>query len=311
MSERILVVGAGATGGFFGARLAQHGRDVTFLVRPPRAAALSRDGLRVTGPDGTEVIDAHAVTAPDLGGGYDVVLLSVKATGLGQALDDLAPAAGPGTAIVPFLNGLTHMEVLNERFGPRRVLGAAVRVISTLDAGGTIVQLAPLASITIGAQDGTPPSRAQDVAGLLSGAGFTVQTTGDIIGAMWHKWVFIVSLGALTCLARGTVGEVAAVPGGTGLALAILDEAAAVAAAAGHPLPPAERDAAAGFLTKAGSAASASMYRDLQAGRRTEVEHVFGDLISRARSLGVATPLLDAATLTMRVHDARLGMPPG
>lgn len=311
MSERILVVGAGATGGFFGARLAQHGRDVTFLVRPPRAAALRRDGLRVTGLGGTDVIAVQTVTAADLSGVYDVVLLSVKATGLSQALDDLAPAAGPDTVIVPFLNGLAHMEVLNGRFGAQRVLGAAVRVISALDADGTIVQLAPLASITIGAQNGTPPSRAQDVAGLLSGAGFDVQATGGIVAAMWHKWVFIASLGALTCLARGTVGEVAAVPGGSGLALDILDEAAAVAAAAGYPVPPAEREAAAGFLTKPGSAASASMYRDLQAGRRTEVEHVFGDLISRARSLGVATPLLDAATLAMRVHDARLGMPPG
>ena len=166
LTERILVVGAGATGGFFGARLAQHGRDVTFLVRPARAAALRRDGLRVTGPDGTDVIDAQTVTAQDLGGGYDVVLLSVKATALDQALDDLAPAVGPpgnegpggGTdaVIVPFLNGLAHMRVLNERFGPRRVLGAAVRVISALDADGTIVQLAPLASIIVGAQDGTP-----------------------------------------------------------------------------------------------------------------------------------------------------------
>jgi 2-dehydropantoate 2-reductase len=311
MSKRILVVGAGATGGFFGARLAQHGRDVTFLVRPPRAAALGRDGLRVTGPGHTDVIAAQTVTAQDLGGGYDVVLLSVKATALGQALDDVAPAVGPDTAIMPFLNGLAHMDVLNERFGPRRVLGAAVRVLSTLDADGTVVQLGPLASITLGAQDGTPAAPAEDVAGLLSGAGFDVQVSGDIIGAMWHKWVFIASLGALTCLARGTVGEVAAVAGGTGLALAILDEAAAVAAAAGHPLPPAEQDVSAGFLTKPGSTATASMYRDLQAGRPTEAEHVFGDLIGRARSLGVATPLLDAATVTLRVHDARLGMPSG
>lgn len=311
MSERILVVGAGATGGFFGARLAQHGRDVTFLVRPARAAALRRDGLRVTGPDGTDVIAAQTVTAADLSRVFDVVLLSVKAAALGKALDDLAPAAGPDTVIVPFLNGLAHLAVLNERFGPRRVLGAAVRVIATLDADGTVVQLAPQASITVGAQDGTPPARAQEVAGLLSGAEFAVQAVPDIIGAMWSKWVFIASLGALTCLARGTVGEVAAVPGGTGLALAILDEAAAVASAAGHPLPAAERDTAAGFLTRAGSPATASMYRDLQAGRRTEVQHVFGDLTGRARALGVPVPLLDAATVTMRVHDARLGMPPG
>ncbi len=156
----ILVVGAGATGGFFGALLAKRGRDVTFLVRPPRAATLRQHGLRVTGPGHDDVIDAKVVTTRDLAGPFDLILLSVKATGLAQALDDLAPAVGADTAVVPFLNGLDHMRVLTERFGPQRVLGGVVVIATTLDADGTIVQLAPAPASPSGSRTvRRPPAR--------------------------------------------------------------------------------------------------------------------------------------------------------
>jgi 2-dehydropantoate 2-reductase len=302
----ILVVGAGATGGFFGALLAKRGRDVTFLVRPQRAAAVRQHGLRVTGQGHDDVIDAKVVTTQDLVGPFDLILLSVKATGLAEALDDLAPAVGRDTAVVPFLNGFDHMRVLNERFGPQRVLGGVVVIATTLDADGTIIQLAPGASITIGEQDGPPTARTTEIAGLLSDAGFTVGVSADITSAMWSKWVFIASIGALTCLLRGTVGEVAAAPGGSGVGPAIVGEAASVAAAAGHPLPQSNRDNLLRILTEPGSSMTSSLYRDLRAGRGTEVEQILGDLIRRARAFGVATPLLDLATLALRVHQQRI-----
>ncbi len=302
----ILVVGAGATGGFFGSLLAKRGRDVTFLVRPPRAAALRQRGLRVTGQDHDDLIDAKVVTSRDLAAPFELILLSVKATGLAEALDDLAPAVGPDTAVVPFLNGLDHMRALNGRFGRQRVLGGVVAVATTLAADGTVVQLAPGASLTIGEQDGPLTARMEGIAALLSGAGFTFDVTSDIVAAMWRKWVFIASIGALTCLFRGTIGEVAAAPGGSEVGPAILREAASVAAAAGHPLPRPDRNALIRLLTDPGSAMTSSLYRDLQAGRGTEVEQILGDLISRARALGVATPVLDLATLALRVHQRRL-----
>ncbi len=302
----ILVVGAGATGGFFGALLAKRGRDVTFLVRPPRAAALRQHGLRVTGQGHDDLIDAKVVTSRDLAAPFELILLSVKATGLAEALDDLAPAVGPDTAVVPFLNGLDHMRALNGRFGRQRVLGGVVAVATTLAADGTVVQLAPGASLTIGEQDGPLTARMEGIAALLSGAGFTFDVTSDIVSAMWRKWVFIASIGALTCLFRGTIGEVAAAPGGSEVGPAILREAASVAAAAGHPLPRPDRNALIRLLTDPGSAMTSSLYRDLQAGRGTEVEQILGDLISRARALGVATPVLDLATLALRVHQRRL-----
>jgi 2-dehydropantoate 2-reductase len=302
---RTLVVGAGATGGFFGARLAQAGRDVTFLVRPGRRSELEASGLRVHGLGRDDVIKPRLVTADGIAGRYDLVLLSVKAAALRAALDDMAPAAGDGTAIVPFLNGMAHLDALTERFGPERVLGGVIYVSTTLGPDGDIVQLAPFASLSLGAQPGGESGLAGAAGAALDGAGFEVSVVPDIVAAMWHKWVFIATLGALTCLMRGTVGEIAAVPGGADLGAAMLAEATAVSAAAGYPVPADSLAAATARMTAAGSSLASSMYRDLSDGLPVEAEQILGDLTGRARGLGVPVPLLDLATMNLRVYQHR------
>ncbi|MEU1472777.1 ketopantoate reductase family protein [Streptomyces sp. NPDC005761] len=304
---KILVVGAGATGGYFGARLAQAGKDVAFLVRPRRAAALRERGLRITGLGEEETVTPRLLTADQLSGPYDLVLLSVKATALDGALDDIAPAVGPATAIVPLLNGMAHLARLNERFGEKRVLGGVARIITTLNAEGDIVRLAPVASLTIGEQQGGVSERVEEVAAVLTDAGIDTHRSTDVVAAMWGKWVFISTLAGLTCLMRGTVGDVRAVPGGSGFVTALLAECAAVAAAAGHPVREKELDAVAAMLTTEGSSLTASLYRDVTHGVPTEAEQVFGDLVSTARRLTVDTPLLDLVTLNLRVHEHRTG----
>ncbi|GAA2782605.1 ketopantoate reductase family protein [Kitasatospora paracochleata] len=303
---KILVIGAGATGGFFGARLAQAGRDVTFLVRPARARILHERGLRLTGLGEDEVVEPALVTAGDLDSPYDLVLVTVKADALPAALADAAPAVGPETTVVPFLNGMAHLDLLNERFGAGAVLGGVVKVLTTLDGRGDIRRLGALARMEIGEQDGRPTERLLAVERALGGAGFDLTVDSDIVAAMWHKWVFISTLAALTSLLRGSVGEIVAVPGGERVGPALLAEAAAVAQAAGHPVPGAQLAATTAFVTARGSDATASLYRDLAAGLPTEVEHILGDLTARARALGVATPLLDLATLALRIHQVRI-----
>ncbi|MFB7353068.1 ketopantoate reductase family protein [Streptomyces gardneri] len=306
---KILVVGAGATGGYFGALLARSGQDVTFLVRPARAAALRERGLRVVGRDEEWVVAPRLVTADELTGPYDLVLLSVKSTGLDRAVEDVAPAVGPDTAVVPLLNGLAHIDVLNARFGASAVLGGVAKVVTTLDASGDIRRLAPLAHLTFGEQDGTVSPRVERIRAVLEAAGIDAPVPERVMTAMWHKWVFITTFGAVTSLMRGTVGDVYDTPGGPALGPAVLDEAAAVAAAAGHPVPEAERAATLAVVSASGSPMVPSLYRDLTAGHPTEVEHLFGDLTDRARDFNVATPLLDLATLHLRVHQRRVGAP--
>lgn len=303
---RILTVGAGAAGGYFGARLARAGQDVTFLVRPRRAEVLRARGLRVSGPGEEIALDPQLVTADKPAGPYDLVLLSVKSTALEAATRDLAPAVGPGTAILPLLNGMAHLDHLADRFGKAAVLGGVAKVVTTLNEHGDILRLAPPTVVLTGELDGRPSARVDAVRGVLAGAGIDTPEVPDIVGAMWHKWVFITSLVAVTSLARGAVGEVNAVPGGTGFGLAVLAEAAAVSAAAGYPVPESELASTARTLAAPGSPLTPSMYRDLIAGRPTEVEHVLGDLSARARALAVPTPLLDLATLQLRVHQRRV-----
>ena len=303
---KILVVGAGATGGFFGARLAQAGRDVTFLVRPRRAAVLRARGLRLTGLGADDVIAPKLVTPGAITAPYDLVLVSVKASSLASALDGAAPGVGPYTAVVPFLNGIAHLDVLNTRFGASAVLGGVVKVVTMVNDDGDIVRLDPLAMMTIGEQDGRSSARLREIGSALDRCGFDLSVSSDIVTAMWHKWVFISTLGALTSLMRGTVGDVVAAPGGERLGPAILAEAAAVSSAAGRPVPAEEFAAIASGITEAGSMDTASMYRDVVAGQITEVEHILGDLIARARVFGVDTPLLDLATLNLRVHQQRV-----
>ncbi|MFE4829535.1 ketopantoate reductase family protein [Streptomyces sp. NPDC056672] len=309
---RLLVVGAGATGGYFGARLVRADRDVTFLVRPGRAAVLRERGLRITGAGEDDRIDARLVTAAELrdshgsDGSYDLVLMSVKATALAQAMEDIAPAVGPSTAILPVLNGIGHLDALSARFGTAAVLGGVALLATSVDARGDIVVLAPGATLTLGDQRGGAASpRAGRALELLAGAGFDVTVSENILAEMWHKWVFIATAGAITCLMRGTVGDIVSVPGGTEYAKAVLAETAAVSGAAGFPLPDERFATLQKTLTQPDSSFGPSFYRDVMAGRPTEVEHVFGDLTSRAAALSVSTPLMDLATMNLRVYEHR------
>jgi 2-dehydropantoate 2-reductase len=301
----ILVVGAGATGGYFGGRLAQAGRDVTFLVRERRAAVLRERGLRIVGPGGTaEVTEPSLVTAVPAGAVADVVLVTVKADGLDAVIPEIRAAVGPDTTIVPVLNGMRHLGLLSDAFGRSRVLGGVAVISAQLDDNGDVRQLSDMLSLTIGAQDGQRTPAVARTSELLSGAGFPVSVSDDIVAAMWQKWVFIAAACALNCLLGGSVGEIVAVDGGDETACAIVEETRSIAGAAGYPLPDEARTFILGMLTAPGSPFTSSMYRDLRQGRPVEVETILGDLIAEGRKTGAQTPLLDAATVALRVHNA-------
>ncbi|MFJ9692243.1 2-dehydropantoate 2-reductase [Kitasatospora sp. NPDC101183] len=303
---RILIVGAGATGGFFGGRLDAAGRDVTFLVREGRARVLRERGLRIVGRGEETVTRPHLVAAARIDGPYDVILLGVKESGLASAVEDIAPAVGPDTRIVPMLNGLRQIDALVERFGEEAVLGGVAMVVATLDEQGDVAVLADMGSLTYGVRGGRTDGRVEGVHAALSGAGFGATLTDAIDAAMWSKWAFIASLGGVNVLGGGTVGEVAAAPGGTALAEAVIAEAASVAAAAGYPVPEAVQARTREQLTAQGSEHTSSLFRDYGAGFPVEAEQIFGDLVARAEALGVPVPLLRSAAVRLRVHNARV-----
>ncbi len=303
---RILVVGAGATGGYFGGRLTEAGRDVTFLVRQRRAAQLQAHGLQIVSEHGDVTLRPRLTSAEMIDGPYDLVLLTVKAYALDQAISDFAPAVGPDTLVLPTLNGLRHIEVLAETFGEPAVLGGVCVVSSTLDESGRVVQLAGMQELTYGPTGDSARPGLASIDDALHGAGFTARLSADIMPAMWQKWMMLSSLGAMNCLMRGTVGEIVGAPDGVDFADDLLAETAAIAAAAGYPLRKEAKAFIRTLMTTPGSGFSSSMYRDLQAGQRVEVDAIIGELTRRADLLGVAAPLLKLALLNLSVYQNRL-----
>lgn len=307
---RILVVGAGATGGYYGARLAEAGADVTFLVRPARAERLAAHGLKVVSPLGDlSLARPNTVTTASLAaaGSFDLVLLSCKAYDLVSAMEDVAPAVGEGTAILPVLNGMAHLDTLDARFGAEKVLGGCCAIAATLTPEGTIRHMSELCSITYGERDGIASARiaALDTMMREGAAKFQPRLSDKMILEMWEKWVFLASLAGGTTLMRAAIGDIVAAPGGADFMGALHAECTAIATASGFA--PREKVAAGARsqLTAEGSAFTASMLRDIEGKGRIEADHVIGDLIARGRAHGVATPMLDLAYTGLRAYEAR------
>jgi 2-dehydropantoate 2-reductase len=301
---RILVVGAGAIGGYFGGRMLQAGRDVTFLVRPRRAAELASAGLVIKSPNGDVTLkNPPTVQADKLAEKFDVVLLSCKAFDLEDAIKSFAPAVGPQTAIIPLLNGMLHLDVLDRKFGPERVLGGLCAIAVTLNEHREVVQLAPMQSLNFGERDGQLSDRVRAIAEIMASGKFGSVASEHIVQEMWEKWVFLASLAASTCLMRSSVGNILASPGGKDFILGMLDECSAVAAAEGYPPRAPFLERTRGMLTAEGSEMTASMFRDIKAGAPVEADHVIGDLMARGDAGKVPVPRLRTAYTHLKAYE--------
>jgi 2-dehydropantoate 2-reductase len=302
---RILVVGAGAVGGYFGGRLAAANRDVTFLVRTSRIEEIKTRGLSIVSPHGDLTLRPNSLTGKQIAGHYDAILLAVKNYALAGAMDDFAAAVGPETMILPALNGMRHMGLLAARFGEQAVLGGVCIVATEVDSEGHIRQLADVQSLTYGEQDGSSTGRLHRLDETLRGAGFDAAISTHIMQDMWQKWVQLAATGAITCLLRGNIGEIVAVPGGAGLSIAALRECAGIADASGYPQSDAFLRQQTADLTTSESQLTTSMYRDLTKGAPVEADTILGDLLEYGRKHGLATPILEAALVNLSIYQRK------
>ncbi len=302
---RVLVLGAGGTGGYFGGRLAEAGADVTFLVRPKRAAKLAETGLVIKSPAGNASLTVKTVTADQLSGSWDLVILSCKAYDLAESIAAIAPAVGPTTMVLPILNALAHYDALDAAFGRERVVGGLCHIFATLGPEGEVLSLAPIHRLTFGERDGGTSPRTAAIAALCSGANFDSVHSGELMQDAWEKYVMLVTLAGMTCLMRADVGTIMATADGGAITRELFEECTKVAQAAGHAPRPAARDLALGIVTDPNSRQTASMLRDLEAGGRTEGEHIIGDMLRRARTRGVEAPLLRLAHCHLQAYEIR------
>ena len=303
-NPKILVVGVGGIGGYFGGRLAESGQDVTFLVRPKRAAELASAGLVIRSPAGDVTLkNPPTVQADGLKETFDVILLSCKAFDLDGAVTSFAPAVGPNSSIIPLLNGMLHLDTLDRKFGRDRVLGGLCAIAVTLNEKREVVQLAPMQSLGFGERDGRMSDRVKAIAEVFAKANCGAAPSEHVMQDMWEKWVFLASLAAATCLMRTSVGNILAVSGGKDFMLGVLDECSAVATAEGFAPGGPFFQRTRGILTAEGSPMTASMFRDVKAGLPVEADHVIGDLVARADAAKIPVPKLRVAYTHLKAYE--------
>ena len=301
---RILIVGAGGIGGYFGARLGAAGGDVTFLVRPGRAAVLRERGLRIYSPCGDLHVTPKLLTREELHGSFDAVILSCKAYDLDSAMDDIAPAVGPQTLLLPLLNGVSHLERLVARFGRERVLGGVAQAALLVTPAGEIRHFNTTHRLVAGTR-GPTTQGLKDLAVLIAASGVDFVLSDDIEQAMWNKFVFWAALAGATCTLRANIGIILQTVGGEEFVTGLIGECARIAESEGHALTVSQLATCRSLLTESGSVLAASMLRDIERGGPTEAEFTVGDLVARARSLNIDARCLRLVHSHMQAYEIR------
>jgi 2-dehydropantoate 2-reductase len=302
---RLLVLGAGAIGGYFGGRLAESGADVTFLVRPKRRQQLHHDGLRIQSPAGNVTRHVQMVIASELKPGYDIVLLTCKAYDLDSSMDAIAPAMNGRCVVIPMLNGMAHLDRLDERFGRAHVLGGTCMINTMLGTDGVILHGDPLHRIVFGERDPSQAPAATAFANALKQTNVEWERVDDIEQTMWEKIVFLSALAATSCLFRANVGEIMRAPGGREAVERTMATNVEIARREGHaPRPPAIEFGRARLMDPAGTW-SASMLRDVEAGGPAEIDHIIGWMLEKARKHGLDDTMLSLAYTHLKAYEIR------
>jgi 2-dehydropantoate 2-reductase len=304
--SKILVLGIGGIGGYFGGRLAESGADVTFLVREPRREVLAERGLMIESPFGDAKLRVNAIIASEAKPVYDAVILTCKAYDLAGAIEAIAPAVAPDGYVLPFLNGLAHMDKLNARFGRERVLGGTAKIQATLAPEGAIRQFNDWRTLTFGEQAGGMSDRVRQLAALFEKAkGVEVLAVSDIMQRMWEKLVHLSTAATMTCLMRANVGEILRTPDGQELFLDQLRCGAAIATANGYAPSEAFMKSWTETFSQKDSQYSTSMLRDIERGGRTETDHVLGFMLEKARMAGIEHHMLRLAYTHVKAFEQR------
>jgi 2-dehydropantoate 2-reductase len=308
MSQRILVLGAGGVGGYFGGRLVEGGADVTFALRPARRAQIDARGIVIHSDFFDDAaVKVNTVAADQIDGPYDLVILACKAYQLGDVMETIAPAVGDNTAVLPLLNGIKQLDLLSDRFGAERVLGGTCYIGARVDAEtGDIVHFGDFHRIAYGEMDKFVTQRVEAFAALNDSMKFDIDLRDDIMQAMWDKFAMLCAMSSVNTIARATVGEILATPSGHAFLTAALAECRDTAAALGHTVSPAVIETYEKMFSTQGSKFASSMLRDVQANNLTEGDHIIGDMVDRAQAGGLHTPILLAARAGLAVHESRV-----
>ena len=304
---KILVLGAGAVGGYFGGRLVEAGGEVTFLVREARRNALRERGLRIESQFGNANLDVRAILASEVKPEYDAVVLTCKAYDLDEAIKTITPALAPSGFVLPLLNGVAHIDILNIAFGQSRVLGGSARIQATLTEEGVVRQLNDWRTVTFGEQTGAVSRRVEVLKEIFALArGVEVHAVADIMQRMWEKLVHLSTAASMTCLMRANVGEIVRTPDGERLFLGLLETASEIGAANGHRPSREFMETYRKTFSQRDLLYATSMLRDMERRGRTEVNHIIGFMLQKAQAAGLDERTLLLAYTHVKAYEQRL-----
>ncbi len=306
---KILILGAGAIGGYFGGRLHQAGADVTFLVREARAQHIATHGLMLESPKDKGTLQVKTVLAGQVKPEYDVVILACKAYDLASSIAAITPAMGTNdkstTCVLPLLNGISHLFTLDAAFGQARVMGGACQIAATLTPEGVVKALMPFQNIVWGARHPAQAELAQALGQSFANTGVDWRVSGEIMLDMWEKVTVLSTLAGMTCLMRGSVGDILAAPGGAACIKSYLDACIAVATKEGYPPRATAIERFRAMLSTPSSTLTASMLRDLENGGPIEADHIVGFMLEKARAHGVDDGMLAVAYANLKAYEGR------
>ncbi|PHK49936.1 2-dehydropantoate 2-reductase [Staphylococcus edaphicus] len=303
---RILVLGAGGIGGYFGGRLAESGQNVTFLVRPKRKSFIERHGLTIHSEHGDYQFNPQLITKEDHEASFDVVLLSSKSYHLEQAIEDLKPFIDNTTAIIPLLNGIAHVPKLQSVFGKDKIMGGYCVIETTLDSTGKIIQTSPFDKLYFGELDGRTSERAQSIAQAFSGTKAEFKLDSNIEQGMWHKYLMITVLSSVTTLMHAPIGPIRDSEGGINFVRSLYNEVASIIHAHQAPLA---NDIVSQYMDAFNQLSyhfKTSMQRDMEKGLNIETDHLQGYLLNLADTYHIDTPILRCVYQNHKVYKEML-----
>ena len=298
---KILVLGAGAVGGYFGGRMAEAGMDVSFLVREKRQKKLEKSGLIIKSPKGDFVTSPKLVNIDNVASIYDVILFTNKAYDLDEILQSPFPVKD-GSIIIPLLNGYAHMEQLRNKFPNARLFGGIAHIFSTLNKEGEIHHFNDIHSLTVGHLSKADEADGRRFFDSCSSANFSIKYSDDIIVDLWHKWVLITTVAGATTLFNATIGEIASTEHGIAFITDLHDECITIAKSEKIKVNDDDLAQQRRFLSDKKSTWSSSMRRDMVNKSKIECAHIFLELINIADKNNVECPSLKTVMINGEIY---------
>ncbi len=301
---KILVVGAGAIGGYFGGRLSEKGEDVTFLVREKRKNQLEKTGLKVKSVHGDFAIHPKLLLAGERDEKFDVIMVSTKSYQLQSAIEDVRQHLADGGMILPLLNGISHLNELIEAFDEDVVIGGLCFIESTLDERGTIVHTSPVHQLVYGERTGERTSRIERLKSAFENSKADFVLSDHITQDMWHKYLFITVMSGITSLMESPIGPIRNLASGQQSISQLINEVSLVMKNINAPIKDNIEEIQLNRIKEMNEGMKSSMQRDMEKGMPTEAEHLQGYLLEKAREHHLAVPILETIYTKLTLYES-------